>query len=391
MQRLGTETAFDVLAEVRRLEAEGRHIISFAIGEPDFATPEHIKEAAVAALARDQTHYSPSPGILPLREAIAQYLAQTRHIPVTPEEVVVTPGAKPIMFYALLACVDPGTEVIYPNPGFPIYESMIRFVGAKPVPAPLWEKRGFRFDPEEVRARLSDRTRMIILNSPGNPCGNVLSPADLEAIAEMALERDLWVLSDEVYSRLQYEGEFRSIASLPGLKERTLLIDGHSKTYAMTGWRLGYGVMNPTLAENVTRLIINSVSCTATFVQWAGVAALTGSQEASEAMREELRARRDLIVAGLNAIEGIRCLKPGGAFYVFPNVTEACRRLGLQDARELQDKLLYEGNVAVLARTCFGSRNEGEREEYVRLSYATSRADIEEGLRRIRRVVEGKN
>jgi aspartate/methionine/tyrosine aminotransferase len=389
MGRLGMETAFEVLAVVRRLEAEGHHVVSFAIGEPDFDTPQHVKDAAVAALARGETYYTPSPGILPLREAIADYISRTRHISVTPEEVVVTPGAKPIIFFGLLACVNEGDEVIYPNPGFPIYESMIHFVGARPVPAPLVEEKGFRFDLDDLRGRITDRTRMIILNSPGNPCGNVLTPADLEAIGELALRHNLWILSDEVYSRMQYDGEFCSIASLPGLQERTILIDGHSKTYAMTGWRLGYGVMNATLAEHMARLVTNSVSCTATFTQHAGIAALTGPQDEAEAMVQEFRERRDLIVAGLNDIAGVTCQMPHGAFYAYPNVTEACRGLGLPDSRALQEKLLFEGHVAVLARTCFGARNEGETGEYLRLSYATSRDHLREGLRRMKAVMEG--
>lgn len=389
MGRLGMETAFEVLAVVRHLEAEGHHIVSFAIGEPDFDTPQHIKEAAIAALARGETNYTPSPGLLPFRQAIADYISRTRRISVAPEEVVVTPGAKPIIFFSLLACINPGDEVIYPNPGFPIYESVINFVGARPIPAPLLEEKGFRFDLDDLRRRVTDRTRMIILNSPGNPCGNVLTRPDLEAIGELALRYDLWILSDEVYSRLQYEGEFCSIASLPGLQERTILTDGHSKTYAMTGWRLGYGVMNPTLAEHVARLVTNSVSCTATFTQHAGIAALTGPQEDSEAMIQEFQARRDLIVEGLNDIAGVTCQRPPGAFYAYPNVTQACRRLGLPNSRALQDKLLFEGHVATLARTCFGARNEGETEEYLRLSYATSQDLIREGLQRMKKVVEG--
>jgi len=389
MSRLGTETAFTVLAEVRRLEAEGRDIVSFAIGEPDFPTPEHIKDEAIAALAHNQTHYNPTLGLRPFREAVAEYVAQTRQMEVSPDEVVATPGAKPIMFYSLLACINPGDEVIYPNPGFPIYESMIRFVGATPVPVPLLEEKEFRFEVEDLRRRVTDRTRMIILNSPGNPCGNVLSKDDLEAVADIARQRDLWVLSDEVYCRMVHDGEFYSVAALPGMKDRTILIDGHSKTYAMTGWRLGYGVMNRKLVGEMERLIVNSVSCTATFTQLAGVAALKGPQEASDAMMQRFRERRDLIVDLLNDIEGVTCLRPPGAFYAFPNVTEACRKLGLTSARELQDKLLYEGGVAVLARSCFGSKNEGETGEYLRLSYATSRDNIREGLRRMKEVIEG--
>lgn len=389
MSLLGTETAFEVLAEVKRLEAEGRDIVSFAIGEPDFATPEHIKQAGIDAINRNETHYSPSAGIYPLRRAIAEYIGRTRSIRVEPENVVVAPGAKPIIFYTILACVNPGDEVIYPNPGFPIYESVIQFVGAKPVPAPLLEEKGFRFDIDDLRRKVTDRTRLIIVNSPHNPTGGMLSQSDLEAVAELALEHDLWVLSDEVYSRIVYDGDFFSIASLPDMQERTIILDGFSKTYAMTGWRLGYGVMNKRLAADMATLETNIESCTATFTQWAGVAALEGPQEPSQAMVETFRRRRDLIVKGLNEIEGISCVMPKGAFYVFANVTKACRNLGLPDSKALQQKLLYEGNVAVLARSSFGRKNEEETEEYVRLSYATSEAQIDEGLRRIKAVVEG--
>lgn len=389
MNDLGTETAFEVLAEVKALEAQGRDIISFAIGEPDFATPDHIKQAGIEAIQRDETHYGPSAGIMPLRQAIAEYISKTRNISVDPEQVVVTPGAKPIIFYTILACVNPGDEVIYPNPGFPIYESVIRFVGAKPVPAPLLEEKEFRFDVEDLRKKVNERTKLIILNSPHNPTGGMLTPQDLQAVAEIALEYDLWVLSDEVYSRIVFDGEFYSIASLPDMQERTILLDGFSKTYAMTGWRLGYGVMNKRLAQDIARLETNVESCTATFTQWAGVEALKGPQTPSQQMTETFRRRRDLIVKGLNEIEGIKCIMPRGAFYVFPNVTQACRKLGLPDSKALQRKLLYEGSVAVLPRTSFGSKNEGETEEYLRLSYATSEAQIVEGLKRIKQVIEG--
>jgi aspartate/methionine/tyrosine aminotransferase len=389
MSLLGTETAFEVLAEVQRLEAQGREIVSFAIGEPDFDTPENIKEAGIEAIRTNYTHYSPSAGIMPLREAIANYVSQTRHIRVDPEQVVVTPGGKPIMFHSILATVNPGDEVVYPNPGYPIYESVIRFVGATPVPLSLREERGFSFDVDELRAKVGPKTSMIILNSPHNPTGGILKPSDLEAVAELALRYDCWVLSDEIYSRIVFDGDVYSISSIPDMEHRTIILDGFSKTYSMTGWRLGYGVMPKSLATDVTRLVTNVESCTATFVQMAGIEALTGPQDAVDRMVAEFKARRDLIVEGLNSIEGITCLLPGGAFYVFPNVTGACRRLGLRSSRELQQRLLYEGNVAVLPRSSFGMRNEGETQEYIRLSYATSRQQIEEGLRRIRSVVEG--
>ncbi len=389
MALLGTETAFEVLAEVNKLEAQGRHIISFAIGEPDFDTPANIKEAGRRAIAENYTHYNPSAGLMPLRETIARYVADTRRITVNPEQVVVTPGAKPIIFHGILATVNPGDEVIYPNPGFPIYESVIRFFGAKPVPIALREEKDFSFDVDELRSKVGPQTKLIIINSPQNPTGGSLSQSDLEAVAEMALRYDCWVLADEIYSRIVFDGAFHSITAIPDMKERTIILDGFSKTYAMTGWRIGYGVMPKALAADVARLETNCESCTATFTQMAAIAALTGPQDATAAMVAEFQKRRDLIVAGLNAIDGITCRMPRGAFYVFPNVTGACRKLGLSGAKELQQKLLYEGNVAVLPRSSFGVRNEGEKEEYVRFSYATSREAISEGLQRIKAVVEG--
>ncbi len=389
--RLGTETAFEVLAEVNRLKAQGQDIISFAIGEPDFDTPQNIKDAATRAIRDGYTHYSPSAGILPLRESIARYISKTRGVEVEPEEVVVTPGAKPILLDSILSCVNEGDEVIYPNPGFPIYESVINFMGAKPVPLPLLEERNFRFDPENLRMSITPETRMIIINSPQNPTGGILTQDDLEAIARIAIQKDLWVLSDEIYSRMVYEGDFRSIVSIPGMKERTILLDGFSKTYAMTGWRLGFGIMREELAVHVARIETNSNSCTATFTQYAGIEALEGPQEDSLAMIAEFERRRDLIYQRLNDIEGIKCVKPKGAFYIYPNVTEACRNLGLSDSRELQQYLLHKGGVAVLARSCFGQRCKGEKEEYVRLSYATSRENIVEGLGRIKRAIESRS
>jgi aspartate aminotransferase len=389
MAELGTETSFEVLAEVKHLEAQGRDIVSFAIGEPDFATPSNIKAAGIDAISADETHYSPSAGRIELREAIADYIGETRQLPVTAEQVVVTPGAKPIIFFTILATINPGDEAIYPTPGFPIYESVIQFIGGKPVPLPLLEEKGFEFDVEVLRSLITPRTRLIILNSPHNPTGGMLSPATLEAVAEIALENDLWVLSDEVYSRIVFDGEFFSIASIPGMQERTILLDGFSKTYAMTGWRLGYGVMNREMAVHIARLVTNSESCTATFTQLAGLEALRGPQEATAMMVEQFRCRRDLIVQGLNSIKGVSCILPQGAFYVFPNVTEACRDLGVANAKALQQKLLYEAGVAVLPRTSFGRKLPGEREEYLRLSYATSEALIEEGIDRMKRWIEG--
>lgn len=389
MGRLGTETAFEVLARVKKLEAEGREIVSFAIGEPDFDTPAHIKQAGIRAIENNETHYGPSAGLMPLREAVAEYIGKTRGLSVDPEEVVITPGAKPIIFFTIMALVDPGDEVLYPNPGFPIYESVINFAGGKAVPLPLLEEKDFSFDIDYLRSKVSDKTKLLIVNSPQNPTGGVLSKGDLEAIAELALKHDFMVLSDEIYSRIIFDGDFYSISQIPGMKERTIILDGFSKTYAMTGWRLGYGVMRKDLAEHIARLETNSESCTATFTQWAGVEALKGPQEPSEAMTAEFKKRRDIIVKGLNDIEGVSCRLPGGAFYVFPNVTKACRKLGLKDSNALADKLLYEGDVAVLGRTCFGRRNDEETEEYIRLSYATSTENILEGLARIKKVIEG--
>jgi len=388
MNLLGTETAFEVLAEVNKLKATGKDIISFAIGEPDFNTPSNIIRAGIKSLQEGYTHYGPSVGLLPFRESIARYVSRTRGIKVEPEEVVVTPGAKPMIFFSILACINEGDEVIYPNPGFPTYESVINFVGAQSIPLPLLEEKDFRFDVKILREKISERTRMIIINSPQNPTGGILTEADLKEIASLAISNNIWVLSDEIYCHMAYDGNFRSIISLPGMKERTILLDGFSKTYAMTGWRLGFGVMDSELAANFTRLATNSVSCTATFTQMAGLEGLEGSQKESQEMIREFKTRRDIIVELLNDIKGISCKKPAGAFYVYPNVTEACRKLKLKDSKELQHYLLYEAGVAVLARTCFGNKNQEETQEYIRLSYAASRENIREGLRRIKEAVE---
>jgi aspartate/methionine/tyrosine aminotransferase len=389
MSQLGTETAFEVLAQVKKLEAEGKDIVSFCIGEPDFDTPQNIREAAKKALDEGYTHYGPSAGLPDFRDVCADYLNKTRkNVHYEADEIVVTPGAKPIMFFTILALVDPGDEVIYPNPGFPIYESMINFVGAKPVPARLLEEKGFVFDVQELNQLVTDNTKLLILNSPQNPCGGVISKEDLEQVAKIAVENDLWVLTDEIYSRILYEGEFESITQFPGMKERAIVIDGHSKTYAMTGWRLGYGAMNKDLAAGIGQLMTNSNSCTSSFTQVAGKAAYLGPQEATATMVAKFKTRRDLIVDGLNSIKGVTCLRPKGAFYVFPNVTEACQNLGFEDSRALQNHLLYNAGVAVLARTCFGSKNKGEAQEYIRLSYATSEENIEKGLQRIKAALE---
>lgn len=378
MSRLGTETAFEVLARAKALEAQGRDVIHLEIGEPDFDTPAHIIEAGARAMRQGHTHYTPAAGVPELRQAIARHISDSRGIDARPEQVVVTPGAKPIMFFVILALAEAGDEVIYPNPGFPIYESMINFVGARPVPLPLREEREFRFDADEFRSLVSDRTKLIILNSPQNPTGGVLTREDLVAVADVARERRIMVLSDEVYEQILYEGEHVSIASLPAMQELTVLLDGYSKTYAMTGWRLGYGVMPASLAEQVTKLMVNSNSCTAAFTQQAGIAALTGPKDDVQAMVRAFRERRDAIVSGLNEIPGIRCVKPAGAFYAFPNVTGT----GL-GSRVLADRLLNEAGVATLPGESFGEYGAG----YLRLSYATSVTKIEEALRRVGELV----
>ncbi|MEM3696222.1 MAG: pyridoxal phosphate-dependent aminotransferase [Candidatus Bathyarchaeia archaeon] len=380
METLGTETAFEVLAKAKALEKQGKDIVHLEIGEPDFDTPKNIKDAAVKALYEGYTHYVPAAGIPELRETIAEYVSKTRRIKVEPEEVVVTPGAKPIMFFVILACVNPGEEVLYPNPGFPIYESVINFVGAKPVPIPLLEENGFRMDHEYVKKKITKKTKMIIINSPENPTGGVLTREDLKVIADCISNRDdVLVLSDEIYSRIIYEGEHESIASLPGMKEKTIILDGFSKTYAMTGWRLGYGVMRKDLAQKITQLMINSNSCTCTFVQMAGVEALKGPQNEVEKMVAEFGKRREVIVSGLNKIKGITCKKPRGAFYVFPNI----KGTGM-DCRKLGDYLLNEAGVAVLPGTSFGKYGEG----YLRLSFANSIENIKKALDRISKALE---
>ena len=380
MGLLGTETAFEVLAKAKALEKQGKDVVHLEIGEPDFDTPKNIKEAAVKALYAGYTHYVSAAGIPELREAVAEYISKTRNIEVDPDEVVVTPGAKPIMFFSMLALVNPGEEVMYQNPGFPIYESVINFVGAKPVPMPLKEEKDFRLDPEYVKENITKNTKMIILNSPENPTGGVLTREDLKAVADCITNRDdVLVLSDEVYDNLIYEGEHESIASLPGMKEKTILLNGFSKTYAMTGWRLGYGVMRKDLAQKVTQLMINSNSCTCAFVQMAGVEALKGPQDEPERMVAEFRKRREVIVSGLNNIKGITCRKPRGAFYVFPNIAGT----GM-DCRRLSDYLLNKAGVAVLPGTSFGEYGEG----YLRLSFANSVENIKKALDRIAEAVK---
>lgn len=375
MERIGTETAFEAAARARALEATGRDVIHLEIGEPDFDTPRHVSEAASHALLDEKmTHYPPAVGIAPLRAALAADVKRWKGIDATPEQVVVTPGAKPIMFYAMLALINDGDEVIYPNPGFPIYESMARYVGGVAVPAPLREANDFRMDVAEVASLVTDRTRMIVTNSPHNPTGSILTPEDQREIARIAVEHDLVVLADEIYGRLQYEGEPLSIATLPGMAERTITLDGFSKTFAMTGWRLGYGIVPTWLMPAFSALVINSVSGTNAFAQAGAVAALTGPQDAADAMRAEFIARRSLIVDGLNAIPGVTCVMPHGAFYAFPNMSSFGRR-----SNEIADHLLYDAGVCGLSGTSFGTYGEG----YLRFSYANSREKISAALERI--------
>ena len=374
MARLGTETAFEVLVKAKALEAQGRDIIHLEIGEPDFDTPRNIVDAAVDALHKGFTHYGPSAGLMELRQVIAQYVGETRRVNVTPEEVVVVPGGKPIIFFTILALAEEGDEVIYPNPGFPIYESMINYVGAKAVPIRLREELDFRLDVSELAALINNRTKLIILNSPQNPTGGVLEKKDIGAIARAIGDRNIAVLSDEIYSRLIFDGEHHSIMSIDGMKERTILLDGFSKTYAMTGWRMGYGVMRADLATHIARLMTNSSSCTASFSQIAGIEALCGPQESVDVMRAEFQKRRDIMVGGLNKVKGFSCRSPKGAFYVFPNITKTG-----WPSKKLADALLDDAGVAALSGTAFGDFGEG----YLRFSVANSIENIEKALDRV--------
>ena len=374
MSRLGTETAFEVLVRARALEAKGKDIVHLEIGEPDFDTPQNVIEAGVKALKGGFTHYGPSAGMPQLRQTIADYIAKTRNVPVAPEEVVVVPGGKPVMFFVILALVEEGDEVIYPNPGFPIYESMINFVGGKAVPIQLKEEMDFRFDVAEFKKLITDRTKLVILNSPHNPTGGVLTEKDVRDIAAAIGDRDIMVLSDEIYSRLVFEGSHHSIMSLDGWKDRTIVLDGFSKNYAMTGWRMGYGVMRADLATAVSRLQTNSNSCTASFTQMAGVEALTGDQSSVDKMNAEFLRRRDRMVEGLNKIKGFSCRTPHGAFYVFPNITKTG-----WPSKKLADAILDEAGVACLSGNAFGKYGEG----YLRLSVANSIENINKALERI--------
>jgi aspartate aminotransferase len=380
MNRLGTETAFEVLAKARKLEAQGRDIVHLEIGEPDFDTPDNIRKAAVDAIWAGDTHYGPSAGMMPAREAICRHFAKDRGVEYTPDQIVLTPGGKPIIFLPILALVDHGDEVIYPNPGYPIYESAINFAGGKAVPLHYKEERDFRFDISELEEKINPNTKMVIINSPQNPTGGVLEDSDLKRIAELAVENDVIVMSDEVYSKIIYEGEHRTIATYPGMKERTILMDAHSKTYAMTGWRLGYAAMPTAIAEKFAKLNTNIYSHATSFVQTAGIEALEGPQDEVEKMVAIFKERRDAIVDGLNDIKGFSCLRPKGAFYVFPNITET----GMS-SQELADKILQDAGVACLSGTCFGSFGEG----FIRFSYANSLENIKEALSRIKNMIEG--
>jgi aspartate/methionine/tyrosine aminotransferase len=378
MAELGTETAFEVLAKARGLERAGRSIVHLEIGEPDFDTPAHIKEAAIRALHDGLTHYTPAAGILEAREAVADHVEAVRKVPVDPAEVVMTPGSKPIMFFSILALVNPGDEVICPDPGYPIYESVTKFVGGVPKALPLREENGFRIDPDELRALATPKTRLIVINTPHNPCGSTLTRADLEVIADVAERHDAYVLADEVYWQITYDGVHTSIMSLPGMKPRTILLDGFSKAYAMTGWRLGYGVMRQDLAARIAQLMVNSNSCATAFTQIAGIAALRGTHAPVAAMVAEFRRRRDVIVSGLNAVDGMNCTVPSGAFYAFPSV----KRID-SDSKRLAEHLLTNGGVACLSGTAFGRQGQG----YLRFSYANNIENITEGLRRVREAV----
>ncbi len=378
MDRLGTESAFEVLAKAKKLEAEGQHIVHLEIGQPDFPTPHNICQVAYKAMKDGHTGYAPSAGLTELRETVADHISQTRGVLIDPSEVTITPGAKPIIFFTMLACVNSGDEVIYPDPGFPLYQSLVNFLSAVPRPLPLRESVNFRFRIEDLSDLVSERTKLLIINSPQNPTGGILTRSDLEIIAELAQRYNFYILSDEIYANLVYEGQHQSILSIPGMKERTIMLDGHSKTYAMTGWRLGYGISTAEMSEKITRLMINSNSCTATFTQLAGIEALNNSSSFIDHMFNEFQCRRRVIVDGLNSIEGISCREPHGAFYAFPNVKNLPLSCG-----ELANYLLNEAGVAVLSGDSFGKMGEG----YLRVSYANSIENIQLALERIKQAI----
>ena len=376
---LGTETAFETLAKAKELERQGKSIIHLEIGEPDFDTPEHIRDAAKQALDDGFTHYGASAGQIELREAIAKHQTERQGYDVSADSVIVTPGGKPVMFFTIMALVEQGVEVIYPNPGFPIYESMINYMGGIAVPMQLNEESGYNADIDNLRSLITPRTKLIIINSPNNPCGSVIPESDLEKIAEMAVENDLVVLADEIYKDMYYgDQEHVSITKFRGMRERTVILDGFSKSYAMTGWRLGYGVFPDFLVEPVTRLMTNSVSCTSVFSQMAAIAALEGPQDSVAAMMEEFTKRRDFVVEGLNSLPGITCPVPKGAFYAFPNI----RATGMS-SQEFANKALYEAGVALLAGTAFGAFGDG----YIRISFANSQENLLEAIERLRKIL----
>jgi aspartate aminotransferase len=378
MQNLGTETAFEVLARAKALEAQGHDIVHLEIGEPDFDTPKNIKDAAIRAIQEGFTHYGPSAGMMDTREAFARYMSEDRGADIKPGQIVITPGGKPVIFFTALATLDPGDEVVYPNPGFPIYESMINYMGAKAVPIPLEEEHGFAFTAESLDKYVTDKTKLFIINSPQNPTGGVLPDDVLDRLAELAVKNDFFVLSDEIYSKIIYDGKFSSIYTRPGMPERTIILDGHSKTFAMTGWRLGFGVFPEFMAEKVAKLQTNSNSCTCSFTQIAGVEALFGPRDEVNAMVAEFAVRRELIVDGLNQLPGFKCHKPAGAFYVFPNIKETGKT-----SKEMEDFLMTKAGVAALAGTSFGKYGEG----YVRFSYANSQENIKKALDKIARAL----
>ncbi len=393
MQRLGTETAFRVLAQIQSFPKERQErIISFAIGEPDFDTPSHIKQAGIKSIEENNTHYVASAGIMELREAVAKFASEKRGFQITPDMVTILPSAKQIISLTMLSCMDAGDEVIYPNPGYPIYESQINVYGGKAVPALLLPENNFNYDIEHLRSLvIPGKTKMIVLNSPQNPTGGVLSKENLESIAQIALENDLWILSDEIYNNFMYDHtDFHSIAEIPGMQERTIILDGWSKFFAMTGWRLGFSITNPELAKHFANWATNTISCTAPFVQHAGLEAITADLSPSWAMVQEFDRRRQLICQLLNDIEGLSVSPPKGAFYLFCNVTKACQNLGLKDALAFQEFLLEKADVVVLARQFFGKRDPDEKEEFVRFSYCVSTDDIQNGCQRIKEAVEGR-
>lgn len=389
LNRLGTETAFEVLNKISKFpEDRKKNIISFGIGEPDFDSPKHIKKAAIKAIKQNYTHYTVSAGIPELREAVANFVARTKNIDISSKNVIILPGAKFIVDLAILSCTNPGDEIIYPNPGYPIYESLINVHECKPIPAQLWESEEWNYDIEALREKITNKTKMILINSPHNPTGSILNEKNLKTLAEIAKENDLWILSDEIYSNIVYDNlKYRSIASFPGMLERTIILDGFSKFFSMTGWRLGYGIVNVELAEYLAQWLTNTISCTATFTQMAGVEALNRSVDPSLAMVKEFDTRRNLIYKRLNELKGISALKPKGAFYIFANITKACENLNLKNSLEFQEYLLKEADVVVLSRNYFGNKMPEEEEEYVRFSYCISHEDIIKGMNRIEKLL----